>query len=67
MIKAIYFFHRRPDLTVEDFQEYWRTTHADLVRLGHIRMEDILFELGYSKRALMRLRWTRGKWRWSTE
>lgn len=32
MIKAIYFFHRRPDLTVEDFQEYWRTTHADLVR-----------------------------------
>ncbi|NQU12972.1 MAG: EthD domain-containing protein [Desulfobacteraceae bacterium] len=32
MIKAIHFFHRRPDLTVEDFQEYWRTTHADLVR-----------------------------------
>lgn len=32
VIKAIHFFHRRPDLTVEDFQEYWRTTHADLVR-----------------------------------
>lgn len=32
MIKAIYFFHRREDLSVEDFQEYWRTIHADLVR-----------------------------------
>jgi uncharacterized protein (TIGR02118 family) len=32
VIKAIYFFHRRMDLSVEDFQKYWRTTHADLVR-----------------------------------
>ena len=32
MIKAIYFFNRRMDLSVEDFQKYWRTTHADLVR-----------------------------------
>jgi len=32
VIKAIYLLTRRSDLTVEDFQEYWRTTHADLVR-----------------------------------
>lgn len=32
MIKAIYFFKRMPDLTVENFQEYWRTTHANLLR-----------------------------------
>lgn len=32
MIKAIYFFKRRQDSTVENFQDYWRTTHADLVR-----------------------------------
>jgi len=32
VIKAIYFFNRRPELTVEEFQEYWRTTHADRVR-----------------------------------
>ena len=32
MIKAIYFFNRRVDVSVEDFQEYWRTTHANLVR-----------------------------------
>ena len=32
MIKVIYFFHRRPDRSVEGFQQYWRTTHADLVR-----------------------------------
>lgn len=32
MIKAIYFFHRKSDLSVEDFQKYWQTRHADLVR-----------------------------------
>jgi len=32
MIKVIYFFNRRPDLSVEDFQKYWGTTHADRVR-----------------------------------
>ncbi|MFH1951036.1 MAG: EthD family reductase [Pseudomonadota bacterium] len=32
MIKAIYFFNKRVDVSVEDFQKYWRTTHADLVR-----------------------------------
>ena len=31
MIKTIYFFQRREDLSVEDFQEYWRTRHGDLV------------------------------------
>jgi len=32
VIKAIYLFNRRSDLSVENFQEYWRTKHADLVR-----------------------------------
>ena len=32
MIKAIYLFHRKPGLSVEDFQHYWAKTHADLVR-----------------------------------
>jgi len=33
MIKVIYFFHKRPDRSVEGFQQYWRTTHADLIRV----------------------------------
>jgi uncharacterized protein (TIGR02118 family) len=32
MIKAIYFMFRKPGWAVEDFQDYWRTTHAALVR-----------------------------------
>ena len=32
MIKAIYFMYKKPSWAVEDFQDYWRTTHADLVR-----------------------------------
>jgi len=32
VIKVIYFFHRRMDVSVEDFQKYWRTTHGDLIR-----------------------------------
>ena len=32
MIKWIYFFHRKPGLSVEDFQAYWRLTHSNLVR-----------------------------------
>lgn len=32
MIKAIYVMYRKPGWAVEDFQDYWRTTHADLVR-----------------------------------
>jgi len=32
MIKVVYLFHRKGDLSVGDFQNYWRTTHADLAR-----------------------------------
>lgn len=32
MIKVIFFFHRRSTLSVENFQSYWRMTHADFVR-----------------------------------
>lgn len=31
MIKAIYFLHRKSNLSVEEFQKYWRFAHADLV------------------------------------
>ncbi|MFO1362535.1 MAG: EthD family reductase [Burkholderiales bacterium] len=31
MIKIIYFFKRRPGMSVEDFQAHWRTTHADII------------------------------------
>lgn len=31
MIKIIYFFKRRPGMTVEAFQEHWRTTHAGII------------------------------------
>ena len=29
-VKGVEFFTRKPDLTVEDFQRYWRETHAAL-------------------------------------
>ena len=32
MIKLIVAIHRRPDMTVEDFQNHWRTQHAHLVK-----------------------------------
>ena len=32
MIKAIYFMYRKPGFAVEEFQDYWRFTHGDLVR-----------------------------------
>lgn len=32
MIKSMHFLKRKPGLTVERFQEYWRTTHADLIK-----------------------------------
>ncbi len=32
MIKVIYFFHRKPRLTVEDFQAYWAKNHSLFVR-----------------------------------
>jgi uncharacterized protein (TIGR02118 family) len=31
MVKAISFFKRKPGMSVEGFQEYWRTAHAALV------------------------------------
>jgi len=31
MIKIIYFFKRRPEMSVEDFQAHWRTNHAELI------------------------------------
>ena len=32
MIKLVFCLRRRPELTRDAFQEYWRTTHAPLVR-----------------------------------
>ena len=38
MVKMVIFFKRKPGISVEDFQKYWRTTHADIiVRLPGIR------------------------------
>jgi len=31
MVKIVVFFKRKPGMSVEDFQSYWRTTHADIV------------------------------------
>jgi len=31
MVKMIAFFKRKPGMSVEDFQSYWRTSHADIV------------------------------------
>lgn len=31
MIKVIYLYHRKPGLSVEDFQTYWRLTHGEIV------------------------------------
>ena len=32
MIKVVYFMYRKQGLTVEEFQDYWRSTHGDIVR-----------------------------------
>ncbi len=38
MVKIVIFFKRKPGMSVEAFQLYWRTTHADIiVRLPGIR------------------------------
>jgi uncharacterized protein (TIGR02118 family) len=38
MIKGLFFARRKPDSSPKEFQEYWRTTHADITRpLLHIR------------------------------
>ena len=31
MVKLVAFFKRKPGISVEQFQQHWRTTHADLV------------------------------------
>lgn len=31
MIKMVIFFKRKPGMSVEDFQQHWRTTHADII------------------------------------
>ena len=31
MVKMVAFFKRKPGMSIEDFQSYWRTTHADIV------------------------------------
>ena len=32
MVKVVAFFKRKPGMAVEDFQKYWRTTHAEVVK-----------------------------------
>jgi len=32
MVKVVAFFKRKPGMSVEDFQNYWRTTHANIVK-----------------------------------
>ena len=32
MVKSVVFFKRKPGMGVEEFQRYWRGTHAELVR-----------------------------------
>jgi uncharacterized protein (TIGR02118 family) len=37
MVKGLFFAKRKPGMSPRDFQQYWRTTHADLTRpLSHI-------------------------------
>ena len=31
MVKMVVFFKRKPGMSVEAFQNYWRTTHAGIV------------------------------------
>ena len=40
MYKLTFCLRRRPDLSREEFQDYWRNTHADLVaeRVGPLRI-----------------------------
>ena len=37
MVKGLFFARRKPGISPRDFQQYWRTTHADITRpLTHI-------------------------------
>ena len=48
MIKGLFFARRKPGLSPREFQQYWRTTHADITRaLTHIRLDmpDVIKEI----------------------
>lgn len=52
MIKAITFVKRKPDMSVEDFQAYWRTKHPEtVVRLPGLRryVQSHALPAGYRK------------------
>ncbi len=34
MVKVIYSINRKPDMSVEEFQRYWRETHAPIAARG---------------------------------
>ncbi len=55
MVKALTYITRRPGLSVEAFQEHWRTRHADVVvKLPGIRryVQSHALPSGYARRAL---------------
>jgi uncharacterized protein (TIGR02118 family) len=52
VVKIVIFFKRKPGMSVEDFQQHWRTTHADIiVRLPGIRgyIQSHVLASGYRK------------------
>lgn len=56
MVKIVIFFKRKPGMSVDDFQGYWRTTHADIiVRLPGIRgyIQSHVLESVYRKKEPM--------------
>jgi uncharacterized protein (TIGR02118 family) len=53
MVKALSFFKRKPGMSVEDFQSYWRSAHPDaVVKLPGIRryVQSHTLLAGYAKR-----------------